>query len=359
MSKRNLIIIAIVLIVLAVASQWISQTGNKNKDARIGSSIMSAAMVEKFDELILEDSKGVLRLKKSDDKWGIKEKKGYPVDMKKLLDLMDNLTHSEVASLVTKDEKRLEYFKVVYRNSENGNNKNSGIQLTLKDSGNVVFKMMAGKQRMSKSERPDMPSNPDGQYIRIGDDKAIYLIKENLLLDSDPKEWIQTTLLSIDKKEVKSIRFEGQNDNFLLKRTEKGKTLDLETLKEGEKMSDYERSSLLSELEDFKVDDIIAASMIPESELELKARITVDLYDTPPLMFRVFSKLVEDPLEPKKKDEDKEYSYFVNFAQPTEQTDGSKWGNVLKLSKNWLFKLEEWKANRWIKTRKNFIEEAK
>ncbi|MBU2514888.1 DUF4340 domain-containing protein [bacterium] len=359
MSKRNLIIFAIVLIILAVASQWVGRTGNKNQDDKIGQPVLDAAMVEAFDELILEGSKGIIRFKKSNDQWGIQEKNGYPVDMKKLLELIDNLTHNTVASLVTKDEKRLEYFKVIYRNSESGNDTNSGTQLTLKESGNVIFKMMAGKQREAKSDRPDMPSYPDGQYIRIGDSKVVYLIKENLLFDSDPKEWIQTTLLSIDKKEIKSVRFEVQNDNFLLRRAEKGKELDLEGLQEGAKMNDYERSSLLSELEDFKIDDILEISLIPETELELKARITVDVYDASPLTFRVYSKLVENPLEPQKKDEEKEYSYFINFVQSDEKGEDSKWSQVQELGRNWFFKMEEWKAKRWIKTRQDFIEESK
>ncbi len=357
MSKKNLLIIAGVLVVLAFVSQWFTQSGNKSKDEKIGQPILEAALVEAFDELILEDSKGVVRIKKAGDTWGVQEKNNYPVDMGKMMELVGELTQTKVASLVTKDEKRLAHFKVVYRNSEGGDNNTAGTQLTLQSEGKVVFKMMAGKKRDSKSSQANMPTHSDGQYIRIGDQKSVYLSKNDFILETDPKEWIKSTLFSIDKKEIEAVQFKSKSDSFELKRAEKGKELLVSTMKENEEIETYERNSIESDLESFSIEDIFESSLVKRSDLELQSTVTVNLYNDAPLSFNVYRKLLEDPIGPPKKEEEKEYIYFVEFMEVSDLKADSVWNEVQQLGKQWMFKLEEWKANRWIRERSDFVKE--
>ncbi len=348
MSKRNLVITAAVLVLLALVSQWFGRSGNNIQDAKIGNPILASSQVEAFDEVIIQNSSGKITLQKKDNRWTLAEKNSFPANVEKLLELAEKLTGSKVGSLVTKDEKRLGYFKVVYWDDAVASAESSGTQLTLNSQGQKIFSMMVGKQRQSKS------GQPDGAYIRIGNDPIVYLIKENLTMETDPVEWIQASLFKLDKKEVNSVVLETSGDRIKLERKEKGKNMKLAGLKGGQKTAEYEVSSILSDLENFKIDDLVARSQAQEKALELKSVVTVSVYDSPDLSFKVLSQ----PLV-QKADGEEEEKYYISLVTPNDPKAQQKWGDVYNLGENWLFEMADWKAKRWVKAREDFIEDKK
>lgn len=356
MSKRNLVIIALILVVVAIATQLTNRSGTQNRDEKIGKPVLAADLVESFDEIILQSEKGTLHLLKEDNLWTLKEKEGYPVDMKKLLGLVDKLTRHNVSSLVTKDKNRLEHFKLIYRDEEGAANNTSGSQMVLKKNGEELFRMIAGKSRQSKSSRPGMPSSDDGSYIRIGKGTTVYLTKETLRFETEAKEWIQTTLFKLDRKEIESISYSVGKNRFKLTRLEKGKELVIQDLSDQEQVKSYERSSLLSDLEEFKIDEVIDRASIPTKELQPQSTVTVGMYDNSSLSFQVYRKLVKNPLKKADANEEKEFTYFVTFDSNLQAGNESRWKKIGELSQKWLFKMDDWKAKRWIKKREDFIE---
>ncbi len=353
MAKRNLIIAASVLIILAAVSQLITQQNNKTTDDKVGNYIFSSALISSFDEVIIEDMKEHVHLNKNGDQWTVAEREGFTANNNDLVKIVDELTNYKVAALVTKDKKRLDYFKVKYKTESGSNENTTGTQLILKGSGKEVFKMIAGKQRDSKPANPESPPHPDGTYVRIGEAETVYLIKENLNLETNPDEWIDKSIFKVGKDEVKSIRYELTNDRFELKREEKGKKLELVGLGKDEKTSDYEQSSLLTDLEDYKIDEIIKKSSQPEKELALKSVITVATFDDETLEFQLLAKEEIDPLE-KDESKKKKSTYFIKVPSPTNPSETSRWKNIHQLGQKWLFKLDEWQAKRWTKTKKDF-----
>ena len=351
MSKRNLIIAAVVLVCLAVVSQWLGNSGKKVTDDKIGKPPLAIKTVDEFDTLVLKDAEGTLHLKKQDEQWVIEEKNDYPVNMKEMLSLMDKLTANTVASLVTKDEKRHAYFQVVYWEEAEAGKETSGTQLTLLDQGEPVFRMIAGKTRQSKSDDPNMPAHADGVYARIGDSPNIYLLKDALSLTVDPAEWIRTTLFAMDKKEVKSIRLELPTERLLLERPEKGKAPVLSDLKETEKMDTFERDGLLDKLEEFTIEDAILRSKVDEDRLQLKGEITISSYDSPDLTFRILQTPVSAG------DDTEEAEYYVSFLASTDSGD-APWASVFQLNRKWLFTLDQWKAESWLTSRKDLIDSS-
>ncbi len=355
MSKRNLIIAAVVLVVLAIISQWPDRSGNDQKDDKIGNSLLSPQLVESFDSMSLRNAQYTVTLNKKDDSWTIAEMDHYPADMKKLVELIDSLTTTTIASLVTKDEKRMEHFQVVYWDAANAGEKVSGTQLVLSNGDKEIYKMIAGKDRQSKSSRQDMPSYPDGVYARVGDNTIVYLLKEKPALDTDPEDWIMATLFSLDKKEIKSILFQLQAERFTLERSEKGKAIVLADLKEKEESADSQVSSVLSDLEEFKIDEIVSRSELSEGDLELKSIVTVTAFDIDPLQFQILAKLEKTEINESTKKEERTYSYYSSFVRPEEVKAESRWKRLYDLNKKWLFKMDDWKAERWFKERKEYI----
>ncbi len=348
MSKRNLVITAAVLVALALVSQWFGRSENNKQDAKIGSPILASSQVDAFNEVILQNSSGKTTIQKKEDSWVLAEKNSFPANVEKLLELVEKLTVSNVGSLVTKDEKRLAYFKVVYWDDESASIENSGTQLLLNNQGQNIFSMMVGKKRQSKS------GQPDGVYIRVGDDPFVYLIKENLVLETDPIEWIRSSLFKLDKKEVNSVILEVSGDRVKLERKEKGENLELAGLKEGQKTAEYEVSSLLSDLENFKIDNLVAKNEIREKDLSLKSVVTVSVFDSPDLRFNVLSRTLPQEAAAEAEEEEK---YFISLLKSNDPEAQQKWGDIYNLGETWLFEMDDWKAKRWVKVRKDFIED--
>ena len=357
MSKRNLIIAALALAILAAIIHFTVTPGNKKTDDKINLPIVQKELIELFTEIVIETNESTVHLKKQNDLWTISESDEFPASIKKLIELVDKLTSYKISSVITKDPKRLAHFKLKYK-SESGAEESNGTQLTLKNKDQNLLKVLIGKKRQSKSSSPETQPQPGGTYIRIGDKKTVYIIKEDLELSADPEEWMKKTLFGLDKEQIKSIRYKKQKTEFILERESLDKELKIADMKKDEKMADYELSSLLSDLKAFKINKIIPASRYPEKELETKSTITITLFDTSTIDFQLLAKEKVDPATKTDKKAEKEYTYFITILPPSSPAAGSNWQSLIDLGKDRLFQLDEWQAKRWLKTKKDFVTAA-
>jgi len=211
MSKRNLIIIAVVLVVFALGIQFFSSSKNSRRDSRIGVTLVDSDIVESIEEIVIEKDTAALHLQKQDNLWRIKEKNGYPANVKDILTLIQNITSYKVASIVTENPNRLAYFKLLNK-SESGDKSSQGSLLTFKSGDKPIFELLVGKHRDSIDKGSDAPAYPDGTYVRLGDSKSVFLIKENLDLNADAGTWMQKQLAIIEEEQIKAVRYETQND---------------------------------------------------------------------------------------------------------------------------------------------------
>ncbi len=146
--------------------------------------------------------------------------------------------------------------------------------------------------------------------------------------------------------------FEISGERFKLERTEKGKNMVLSGMKEGQKTAEFEISSILSALENFKFDELAPKSEIKEIDLSLKSVVTVSMFNSPGLAFRVYNK----PNTKKSASEEDDGKYYVSLITSGDGASREKWQSLYHLGETWMFEMEDWKAKRWIKTRKDFIE---
>ena len=351
MSKRNLIIVAVVLGLVALAVQFFSGSRRGSLDDRINTTLASADHVERIDEIVIETGSGSLHLQKLGKIWQIQEKSGYPASVEDVLNLLQKVVTYKISSVITENPERLAYFTLLYKN-ETADSSQVGSQLTFLAKKKPVYTLLVGKHRDSISKDSDMPSYPDGTYVRIGETKAVYLIKENLDLNVDAKIWMQKELISIKEDEIKAVRYETQAGQLVLSREKKEKKLILEDLNKGEKTSDFERNNLASELKNFTVDEIFPLDEIPTSGMEMKTAVSVELFDQSTFDFQVFVRQASDPLKAKaKKSKPK---YYLKLVQSPSEVSKQKWQHLYSLSDKWIFEIEEWRAKTWLKSRKDF-----
>ncbi len=67
MSKRNLFIVAIVLVALAAITQWMTSSGNKKTDDLIDNSLVPKSLVGSFDEVLIKNNDSQVHLLEKDE----------------------------------------------------------------------------------------------------------------------------------------------------------------------------------------------------------------------------------------------------------------------------------------------------
>lgn len=329
MSKRNLIVTALLLVALAVTTQLLKKD-KKKRDARIGKPVMNSALIEKIDEVVFSASGKNLHLKKEGDFWGVVEKENFPVDMEKLVKMLTDLSSYKVASVVTKDKASHERFKV----TESGTG--MGRKILLKAEGKDLLKLLIGKARTKAGG-----SISDGTYLRIGDADAVYLIKDNFSPETESDSWIRTRLLNVEEESLKQVKMEANGATILLSREKKEDEFSVDG--KNEKLKKYVISSITRELKDLSFDKLEKNTETKRNILKLKGTVTAILFDDTQVNFQIFNQQTG-------KDE---FDYFVSFEK---NGDSSNWKTLAELSKQWLFKVDSYQAEKFLKKQDEFFE---
>ncbi|NQU64661.1 MAG: DUF4340 domain-containing protein, partial [SAR324 cluster bacterium] len=243
MPKRNLIVAATLLIIIALFVNLYSKKDNRQENSLIGKPIVRLELVETIDEIVIENKDAALHLHKKSNGWVITEKNEFPANTQKLVELFDHMTTYRLAALITEDKDRLAHFGLLYKSAAKDT---AGEQLTLKRESKETFRMVAGKNRDSVSPNQNLPSRPDGTYIRIGESSAVYLIKENINFETGTDEWIQKVLLTMNKDQINSIHFENPNNSFLIERDSSEKKPVITDLLNDETTNEQEVKDLLN-----------------------------------------------------------------------------------------------------------------
>ncbi len=353
MSKKNLLIVAALLVIIAVFVQLYSKKSKRSGDSPVGNALASAELADTSDEIVIEKNQTTIHLKKNGDEWTITEKNDFPVDTQKLVSLLENVTSSRIAALVSNDKSRLAHFNLLTKTEPNSTDKTTGTMLAFRSNGKILFSMVAGRNRYSASSNSKRGSRPDGTYIRMGLKEVVYLVKENLSFETNPDEWMRTVLLSVDDVQVKSVRFESPLSRFLLTREDSKASLKPADLSGSEQTDTETVERVLEELKSFKIENAYLINSASEDGLKLNSEIAVTAFDGSNFNFQILVKTEKGGLI--KGDDKEKKTYFAKVLTAASTTNASDWQVLDDLGKKWLFKLESWQAETWLKPRKDFL----
>lgn len=349
MSKKNLLIVALLLVAVAAFVQVYSKRDNRRGETLVDKPLASLDLVGNIDEVVIEKGKDVLHLQKKDNSWVIPAKDSFPADTRKLVKLLDNITSYRIADLVTKDRNRLADFELA--DTDPG----GGILLTLKSGGNSVYRLTVGKSRDSVSADQNQPSRPDGTYVRIGTTPEVYLIKENLTLSTAIDDWMRTVLVTISKDQIKSIRIANPESRFSLERADDKAELVISDISKGETANKQALQDVMDELEAFTVNTALPQQDSLKKVLKLKSEVTAILFDGSILNFQILGESKKDP-SAKKAAESESLTYYARFISVGPSADKPDWQELNSMKDKWLFELDEWRAKNWTKSRKEFVQ---
>ncbi len=178
----------VVVALLALASSIAYYTGRPAKpasvDARLNQPLVAGNLLEQASSLkITENGKTVSLAKGTGGTWSVSEYYGFPADFEKLARLAGDLTAAKLERLVTQNPERIKSFNF------------GGAKL--------VFSDAAGKELTSI----DLGKNAEGggRLIRYGTEEKAYLSRLNAFLDTEPKNWADSTLVSLKSEEIARV----------------------------------------------------------------------------------------------------------------------------------------------------------
>jgi Domain of unknown function (DUF4340) len=328
--------------------------------------------VNSVEKLVIKSSKDTATLQKASDIWTVAERNGYPADFSKIRELMTSLWEFKVVRQLDVGPSQFGRLDILAP----GQGDHSGVELDLDDaSGKSIKSLIFGKpfggENSSGDQEEEEPSG-NGRFVYDPSEKdKVYLSKENFYtVDASPKSWLDKDFIRAESvKEIERASSSGSDGWKVSKKDEKA-AWELVEAKPGETLN----TSVVASLGAFSpsFEDVKPANT-PDSETGLNKAVTVNLetFDgfkytleiggEAPEQSRFFRFKVSADLPAKRAaepnespDDKKKKDDAFNKQQETLKT---RLAAEQKLQ-NWIFEVESYSLETFLKPRKDILKEA-
>ena len=239
MKLRTLVITVAVLAALSLTAYLANRPAPAPaSDPRVGTVLLDADTLQKAASLTVSDQgKKVQLVRGASGGWTVPDYFGLPADFDKIAHFVQDLNEAKVDRFVTANPERLAH-------------------LQFKDA-QVILGDSAGKEIW----RLDLGRNADsgnGRFIRFGSEPKAYFSTLHVWLDTEPKAWADTRLVSVGADDVARIEiaFDG-GPTVVLTRAKKGDSWAAAGLAAGQKVAETRIATLLSTLGGLRFSDTV------------------------------------------------------------------------------------------------------
>jgi hypothetical protein len=187
MKLRSLVLAVATLAVLAVAVWFVTRPPRPSTatDARIGKPVLARAAADKAAALRLSADGKTVELKKSPTgQWLVASYHDFPADLDKLSRLVRSLVDTKVESFISAAPATV-------------------ARLGFKDTSARLLD--AAGQPLLDLELGKPADNRPGRYFRLAGDARAYLAPFESFLDTDSKNWADTTLLALAPDDIAKV----------------------------------------------------------------------------------------------------------------------------------------------------------
>lgn len=228
--KPKPLAISVVVLALLAAIAWYLQRppAAPPPDPRVGHPVLADATLGRADQVRLTDQGKTVLLKKSaGGKWVDASYYDLPVDFSKLSQFTDGLVKAKVRRLVSRRAPVLARLGF------------KGTTVTLLGGGGKpLWKLTFGKE-----------ADSGGRFIKYDDEAKAYLADLTSYIDSDPKNWADSTLVNLKSADVASIDIGfAPGKSVTVSRTKKGADWESSGTPAGQRVKASAVSDLLSSL---------------------------------------------------------------------------------------------------------------
>jgi len=354
MKFRSLLIFSGVLFALAAVGFGINRWGGGSTgEERTGKSVMGTVDVSQATKIQIQSHEGMVTLAQmADDQWTVREQGGFSADVPKIKALLVKLNTEKIAHRTTGKKKKLAGLGVLTAKENGGKweKGKTGYWIRFLDAeDNSLFDLVIGRDRGGERN-----AGFGGTYVRFGAEEAVYLIKDTVLRDFKPEDWIEKNIFDeVADKVLKTIRIRrpGKKEMVFSRDKPEAKwTLDgvpPERLKQTEikNLADLIGGMDLSK---------IAPSDKPAAELGRKrtGQIAFEFFDKRKFILEIGDQKAKD-----------EYRYFTIKANPDASVSDQKLKDQVtafnKRFQSRLIGIYDWDGSKLLQAREKFLAERK
>ena len=280
MRLKTLLIAIAALAVLSIIVAIVRRpSAPPSADSRVNQPLVDTAVIEKAAKLRLTDAgKTVELVRQSDGTWRVPSYHDFPADFGKLSGLVKNLTDARLQRLVTSNPERIERLDF----------KDTKIEL-LDEAGNELWSVTLGKT-----------AEGGGRFVRFGSEQKAYLASLSAWLDTEPKNWADSTLVNAKPEEIAKIEIPfSEGEPVTLTRTKKDDPWTSEQIPTGQSIDADKVSSLLNSLSNLRFTETLDLTDSKVTEANAHTRsLTLTTFEGKTLSFAFARKPEEKKLKP-------------------------------------------------------------
>jgi Domain of unknown function (DUF4340) len=202
-------------------------------------------------KIILSSSAGTVTLvRETGDRWAALERNGYPVDRKRVRDLVVALADMRLIERKTAQPERYDRLEVEAPDAENAQSELVRLEAA---NGTVLAEAIIGKQRYRLTG-----TEPSGTYLRRPDEAQSWLASGGIQIDREVARWLDGEIVDLDPATIRRIEIQRAGEpSYAAVRDDPGGELRLaglsgdETLKE-----DADLSRLTGALSSVNLEDV-------------------------------------------------------------------------------------------------------
>ncbi len=230
MNSRNIGIAALAALLLLMVGLVFHPRTEHSTPGATQSNLLFPDLADKLNDvarIVVADSAQTSTLEKSEEGWVLREKSGFPADMKRVRQTLISL--SELRKLDPKTSRPERYERLGVRDIDQAGSAAKRIELT-DAQGNTMAGLLVGKRRSGAGD--------PAFYVRPVGQAQAWLVAGDLRLQSDPKSWLDRNVLAIkaDRMRAVEIRHPDGKELRVAKVDKTAKRFDVQDLPAGREL---------------------------------------------------------------------------------------------------------------------------
>ena len=210
-------------------------------------------------------------VRETGDRWAALERYGYPVDRKRVRDLVVALADMRLIERKTAQPERYGRLQVEAPDAEKAQSRL--VRLETAD-GKVLAEAIIGKERYRLTG-----TEPTGTYLRRPDEAQSWLASGGVQIEHEVARWLDGEIVQLDPAAIRRIEIERAGEpGYAAERSKPGDPLQLAGLAEGEALKqDADLNHLTGALSSVRLDDVKPRDQLSWPAQQHTARI--DTFD--------------------------------------------------------------------------------
>ena len=202
---KPLSLIAVILCGLGIALYFYEHGAEQGQENLSGQILLKQLDTKNLNKIQVRSSEGLLELHQSQQGW---QETGldYPLSGEKIQEFLLELTDLRLGDLVTDNPERHALFQLLSppESKEQWEDEKHAVAVNLlRGDDSSLLEILLGKSREQGS----------GQYLRYADSDEVYLLPDTLDIDTDPNDWLNKELTSLDEKMIQKLDFQNSSDS--------------------------------------------------------------------------------------------------------------------------------------------------